>query len=179
VAFGVMPQRISRRWLASYYRRRLVAVWLLVVLQGKEPEASGAAAPMSSSIKLGRRSPNRSSSLDLPLFLGHRGGGEEMECRSAAGFCRSAERGKKTAASVFGSSSSTDLRWPHASSTSTTLAEGWLLQDMVAETAWRLFNLNLQADVPLWGPLSSSGAGSHASISPSGAFLGGDAGARC
>jgi hypothetical protein len=42
-----------------------VAVWLLTVLQGKEPEAGGDVAPRSSSIKLGRRSPDRSSSLDL------------------------------------------------------------------------------------------------------------------
>jgi hypothetical protein len=104
-----MPKRISWRWSESYYRRRWVAVWLLTVLQGKEPEAGGDVAPRSSSIKLGRRSPDRSSSIDLPLFLGNRGGGEEMECRSAAGFCRSAERGKKTVASVFGSSSSTDI----------------------------------------------------------------------
>lgn len=103
VASGFVPLGISSPAISSCFRWRLMAVWLLVVLQWKEPEAGGSTASTSPSIKL-VCSPDRDDGVNVLHLPGHRGGGEDEEHRFAAVLCGSAER-------VAGSS----LPWPWSS----------------------------------------------------------------
>jgi len=83
-----MPFGISPLVSLSYFQRWVVVVCLLVLLQWMKPEA-GAAATVPS-IKLSLGASDREDLVDFVPLLGHRGGGNEEELRSAVFPFRSA-----------------------------------------------------------------------------------------
>jgi hypothetical protein len=89
----------------------MVAVWLLVVLRWREPEAASSMASTSPLIKLIRGSRGLSGEvMRLPLSS-QRGGGEEEELRCGVVLCRSTEREGLETTTIFWSSSLVASHW--------------------------------------------------------------------